>query len=71
LNKAVKDTISTEEDHCVGDQLSAGAGDARRLLKILGRSPDDGAENSSAVEWKSRQEIENGEGGIGTTQPGC
>src|SRR5256884_3042828 len=70
LNKTVEGAPRAQKNHRVGNQLSAGARDTSGLLKILGHSPDDGAENSSSVQRKSRQEIENGEGGIGPAEPG-
>src|SRR6266403_5077197 len=54
----------------VGHQLSARAGDACRARMIFRYPPNDCAQNSSAIQWKPRQEIEEGERGIGLPEPG-
>src|SRR6266436_9942645 len=66
---AVNHLPHAPKNHRISDQLSAGACDTRGFLEIPGGSPDHRSENSASVEWKSRQEIENGEREIGPTEP--
>lgn len=68
-NDAFENSKSAEKDHGVGDDSAAGASDARGFGKVLARSPDDGAEDSAAVERETGEKIEDSEQEIGGPEP--
>src|ERR1700675_1676856 len=66
---AVERLPDANENHHVGENLARVRGDLRRALEIPGHAPGQGAQDASAIERESRDQIEYRQSRIDLPQP--